>query len=76
MPTNKEEQKNQRNPFLKYIGLATQMGGIIYLGNLIGVWLDENYSDNSGIFQKSVTLVAVFLSIYQVIRQVTKDSND
>lgn len=76
MATNKEEQKNQRNPFIKYIGLATQMGGIIYVGNLLGVWLDERYANEAGVYQKGVTLAAVFLSIYQVIRQVSKDSND
>lgn len=74
MATNKEEPKNQLNPFIKYIGLGTQMGVVIYFGNLLGVWLDEKYPTEDMWIGKAVTLVAIFLSIYQIIRQVTRDN--
>ncbi|QSE98346.1 AtpZ/AtpI family protein [Fulvivirga lutea] len=74
-PSNPREPK-QYNSFLKYTGLAIQMGVVIYLGNLLGVYLDEKYENVNGLYEKLVTLVTVFLSIIMVIRQVIGDSRD
>lgn len=52
------------------------MGAAIYLGNLIGVYLDDKYHIDNGIYTKIITLTAVFLSIFMVIRQVIHDSRD
>lgn len=49
-------------------GLAIQMGLTIYLGNLLGVWLDSTY--NKTYLEDTVTLFAVFLAIYFVIKKV------
>lgn len=74
-PSNQKEPK-QYNSILKYSGLAIQMGVSIYLGNWLGVYLDEKYQSPSGIYAKVITLIAVFLSIFMVIRQVLQDSRD
>lgn len=52
------------------------MGATIYLGNLLGVWLDEKYPNDGNIYTKVVTLTAVFLSMFQIILQATKDSKN
>ena len=64
------------SPFAKFSGLAIQMGVTIYLGNLLGEFLDEKYNNTSGLYAKIVTLTAVFLSIYLVIVQVTRTNSD
>lgn len=74
-PSSQKEQK-QYNNFLKYSGLAIQMGVTVYLGNLLGVYLDERFQNSNDVFSKVVTLFAVFLSIIMVIRQVIRDSRD
>ncbi len=49
-------------------GIAIQMGATIYLGNRLGVWLDSYY--NKTFCEDTVTLIAVFLSMYLVIKKV------
>ncbi|MCR1023234.1 AtpZ/AtpI family protein [Cellulophaga baltica] len=51
----------------KLSGIGIQMGLTIYLGNLLGSWLDEKYATNY--LEISITLVAIFVSMYSMIRQ-------
>lgn len=66
--------KNQLKNFAVFSGIAIQMGVTIYLGSLLGEWLDVKYSKTEPFYAKWVTLLAVFLSITGVIVQVTKFS--
>ncbi|PKA98328.1 putative F0F1-ATPase subunit (Ca2+/Mg2+ transporter) [Flavobacteriaceae bacterium MAR_2009_75] len=49
-------------------GIAIQMGATIYLGNLLGAWLDVKFEKTY--LEDTVTLIAVFLSMYLVIKKV------
>lgn len=49
-------------------GIAIQMGATIYLGNLLGEWLDMKFEKTY--LEDTFTLIAVFLSIYLVIKKV------
>ncbi len=73
---NKENQKpaKQLNPYLRFTSVAFQMGATIYLGNLLGKWLDTKYDKD--FWESIITLFAVFLAIYQVISQVIKISKN
>ncbi|TCI92238.1 AtpZ/AtpI family protein [Tenacibaculum sp. M341] len=71
MPQN-QRSKKPLNKYLRFSGIAIQMGLIIYLGNLLGKWLDANNSNNDELYAKICTLVAVFIAMYTVIKQVTK----
>jgi len=51
----------------RFSGIAIQMGLTIYLGNLLGSWLDQKF--NQDFWETSVTLFAIFLSMYSVIKQ-------
>jgi membrane protein DedA with SNARE-associated domain len=48
------------------------MAVTIYLGNLLGKYVDEIAESGSDIYTKIITLLAVFLSIFVVIREVIK----
>ncbi|MGB3142857.1 MAG: AtpZ/AtpI family protein [Maribacter sp.] len=48
--------------------IAIQMGVTIYLGNLLGEWLDAKFQKTY--LEDTITLLAVFLSIYLVIKKV------
>ena len=50
------------------------MGVIIYLGAAGGRWLDEQYSDGKNAYTVILTLAAVAISMYLVVRQ-TKNLN-
>ncbi|MTI20138.1 AtpZ/AtpI family protein [Fulvivirga sp. RKSG066] len=71
-----EKEPRRYNDFVKYSGLAIQMAVAIYLGHLLGVYLDEKTGNTNELYSKIVTLLAVFLSIFMVIRQVTKSSSN
>jgi len=66
MPKNKE--KRALNNWAKFSTIAIQMGATIYLGNLLGLWLDKKFATT--FLESTVTLLAVFLSMYIVIKAV------
>ena len=76
MAKNQDQKKEQHsiNKYAKYSGLAIQMGVTIYLGNLLGGWLDEKLESTESIYSKLVTVFAVILSTFVVIREAIKDS--
>ncbi len=70
------KKPNQYNSYIKYSGLGIQMAVTIYLGNRLGIFLDGYFNTGSEILSQIVTLIAVFLSTFMLIRQVTKSSAD
>ena len=72
----KSEKKRPLNKFIRFSGIALQMGLTIYLGNLLGEWLDQKFPNDNQLYTKICTLVAVFGAILSVIVQVTKLSKD
>ena len=75
-PPSDPKESKRYNSIIKYSGLAFQMGITIYLGSLLGEYLDGRYENENSLYSKVITLLAVFISIFSVIRQVIKDSND
>lgn len=66
------EQKPNKKTSSKWIALMNipfQMGVIIFSFTYLGTWLDEKYTDTS-IFTIILSLLAVFIALYNVIRQV------
>jgi F0F1-type ATP synthase assembly protein I len=51
------------------------MGVIIAAGVYLGFWLDDKYSNGGSLFTIILSLLAVFIALYNVIRQV-KNLND
>tara|TARA_Y100000034_G_scaffold105927_1_gene134171 strand:+ start:531598 stop:531774 length:177 start_codon:yes stop_codon:yes gene_type:complete len=51
-------------------GAGIQMGLTIYLGYLLGEWLDGKLETT--FLTETITLFAIFLSMYSLIRQVNK----
>ncbi|MEZ4796932.1 MAG: AtpZ/AtpI family protein [Flavobacteriaceae bacterium] len=72
---NKEQKdpKKQLKNWAIFSGIGIQMGITIYLGNLLGIWLDKNFSTT--FLENTLTLTAVFLSIYIVVLRVNKFNN-
>lgn len=68
--------KKQANKWLVFMNIPFQMGLIIFLGVMIGQWLDEKFKIEGSILTIVFSLLAVFIALYNVIRQVTKMSND
>lgn len=70
MPKNNE--KGALRNWGRFSTIAIQMGATIYLGNLLGQWLDKKLETT--FVESVITLFAVFLSMYFVIKAVMRFS--
>ena len=52
------------------------MGIIIFVFSYFGKWLDEKFENSTNSYTKIVTLVGVFIALYNVIRQVNQLNNN
>jgi hypothetical protein len=67
--------KKKNNQWLAFAGIPAQLGVTIYIFNLIGKWIDKTYYTGVSTWEKWITLLGIFVSIYSVIRQVIHISN-
>jgi len=68
--SNKKPQKKPLNKALQLSGAGLQMGGTIYLGFLLGEWLDKKFQLE--FLTETITLFAIFLAMYSLIKQANK----
>ena len=57
------------------MNIPFQMGIIIFCFTYLGIWLDEKYTSSS-IFTIILSLFAVFIALYNVMRQVKNLNKD
>ncbi len=58
--------------FARLSGIGLQMGATIYLGAMLGKFLDGKFPNKKNWFTIGLTLFAVALSLYNVLRQVNR----
>ena len=68
--------KRQPNKWLSLITIPFQMGLIILGFSYIGGWLDEKYPNTEGYFLKGITMLGVFVALYNVVKQVNQLNNN
>ncbi|MDG1451260.1 MAG: AtpZ/AtpI family protein [Polaribacter sp.] len=68
--TKKSAQKKPLHKALQLSGAGLQMGLTIYLGFLLGKWLELKFE--VPFLTEITTLVAIFLSMYSLIKQANK----
>lgn len=71
LPKNKETIK-----WLRFSGIAIQMGVVIWLGSLLGAYIDLKTQREDELWNKIITLIAVLLAMFSVIREVIKIGKD
>lgn len=66
------EQKdiNERKKWTKWLGVPFQMVATIFVGYWIGSWLDDKYEITRQWWTIGLTLFAVLVSLYQLIKQI------
>lgn len=67
-------EKESKGPsrFLRLSGLGFQMGATIFLGAYLGKFLDEKYPMDKKWWTIGLTLTAVAISLYNVLRQLNR----
>jgi len=67
----KNSSKNKPvNKGIRLAGAGLQMGLTIYLGFLLGQWLDSKFELN--FLTETITLFAIFIAMYSLIKQANK----
>ncbi|MEE9406742.1 MAG: AtpZ/AtpI family protein [Polaribacter sp.] len=66
----KSVPKKPLNKALALSGAGLQMGLTIYLGFLLGTWLDKKFELE--FLTETITLLAIFLAMYSLIKQANK----
>ncbi|RXR20918.1 AtpZ/AtpI family protein [Flavobacterium amnicola] len=69
---NNSSEKGKYNKWLALINIPIQMGFIIFLFFKLGEWLDANYTSPKVYYYKLLTIVGVFIALYNVYRQVNE----
>lgn len=64
------DKKNGGNKWIALSSIGIQMGLTIFLGNLLGKWLDATF--NKTFLEPTITILAIFVSIYSVVKGVNK----
>ncbi|MDC8005055.1 AtpZ/AtpI family protein [Aureisphaera galaxeae] len=71
---SKKNPKGLKN-WAIFSGIGLQMGLIIYLGNLLGVWLDKKFETT--FLEETITILAVFGAMFSVVYRINKfNAND
>lgn len=68
--------RKQVNKYLKFTGLAMQMGAIIGGGVWLGVVLDEKYNGGGRAWTVGCALFGVAAALYVVLKEVIRMTND
>lgn len=80
MTDYKDPKKKTNNKWLALINIPIQMGVIVFLFAKAGNWLDVKYHISNGMGLKSLTLIGVVISFYNINRQLKEineiDNND
>jgi len=72
-----KDTEPKKSDSLRYSSLGIQMGITIGLGAWLGTWLDEKFQTDKPYYTISIILLAILISMYQIIRDVilmTKES--
>ncbi|AEM70431.1 hypothetical protein Murru_1390 [Allomuricauda ruestringensis DSM 13258] len=64
-PPNKH--KKTINTAARLSGSAIQMGVVIYLGNLLGSWVENKYEFSFA--EELITFIAIIMAMYILIKQ-------
>ncbi len=74
----KQPKKKQLNKYLQLTSIVFQMGVTIYVGAYLGKKLDAHFNPSKKMFTLIGTLLALLISLYNVLNQVKKinETND
>jgi len=76
---DKDEVKRRIRPkvdaYMKYSGMAIQMGVIILIGTLAGQWLDGYFETGRPYLTVLLALLSIFAALYLTLKDIIHPSN-
>ncbi|MDX2362566.1 MAG: AtpZ/AtpI family protein [Crocinitomicaceae bacterium] len=76
MSEDKKEPKKGAPKYVRLSGIGMQMAATIFLGAYLGKYLDDKYPMDKKWWTIGLTLFAVTISLYNVLRQVNRMNSD
>jgi len=73
---NNQKQKKSLNKYVRFTGIAFQLGATIYLAAYIGKWLDNKFLMEKKIFTLVLILIGLIASIWSIVKQLDKINNE
>jgi len=73
---NNQKQKKSLNRYVRFTGIAFQLGATIYLAAYVGKWLDNKFLMEKKIFTLVLILVGLITSIWSMVKQLDKMNNE
>ncbi len=76
---NKKSESNKKrtnNSYVKYSGMAMQMGLTVLIGTFIGQKIDEYYATDKPYFTILLALLAVSAALYLTLKDLIKGDGD
>ena len=70
---DKDKLRQGAKNYMKYSGMAIQMGIIILIGTYAGVWLDEHFQTGTPWFTVALALLSIFAALYVVLKDLFSD---
>ena len=70
------KQKNQLKDYLKYSGLAFQLGAIIVIFTYVGKWLDNRQETENPWFTVGFSLLGIGLGLYSSLKGLLKNDDE
>ena len=71
-----QPEKKKTNRFVRLSGIGAQMAGTIFLGAFLGRYLDDKYPMEKKWWTIGLTIFAVAISLYNVLKQVNRMNDE
>ncbi|NAS31660.1 hypothetical protein GTQ40_11805 [Flavobacteriaceae bacterium R38] len=69
MTKNKKSGSPLKN-WAVFSGIGLQMGLTIFLGNVLGAWMDKKFQ--TAFLEETITLIAIFSSMFMIVYRVNR----
>ncbi len=73
---NNQKPKRSLNKYVRFTGIAFQLGATIYLAAYVGKWLDAKFLMEKKIFTLVLILIGLIASIWSIVKQLDKINNE
>jgi len=73
---NSQKPKKQLHKYIRFSGIAFQLGATIYLAAYLGKWLDNKFLMQKKIFTLALVIFALIVSIWSIVKQLNKINDD
>lgn len=67
---DKDDVRKGAQNYMKYSGMAIQMGVIILVGTYAGIWLDKRMQTETPWFTVGLSLLSIFAALYVSLKDL------